>query len=228
MMIGQRMPRFILHADFDAFFVSVERACNPSLRGRPLAIGGTPEARGIVIAASQEARAFGVRPSMPVSGARKLCGDLVVVQGNDGLYRRASRAVIDHFRRFTPRYETASVDAAYLDLTGVQKLFGPAVDVGARLRRDDPIVRSVPAASARRPALGPPGRRRQRLRLPPCSRAPAPPTSVTPRRRALQAVPEHRPDGSSAGSIRNPPHRLPRPRCAAVRPRSARLAPTSP
>lgn len=135
-MIDQNMPRFVLYADFDAFFVSVERACNPSLRGRPLAVGGMPESCGIVIAASQEARDFGVYPSMSVSSARKLCNDLVVVQGNDSLYRKASCSVIDHFRRFSPRYETVSVDAAYLDLTGVQKLFGPAVDVGARLRRE--------------------------------------------------------------------------------------------
>ena len=135
-MIGQAMPRFILHADFDAFLVSVERACNPSLRGRPLVVGGSPQARGIIVAASPEARAFGIRPAMPVASARKLCGDLVIVQGNDSLYRRASHAVSDHFQRYTPRYEAASIDEAYLDLTGVQRLFGKAVDVGSRLRKE--------------------------------------------------------------------------------------------
>jgi DNA polymerase-4 len=130
------MQRFVLHADFDAFFVSVERACNPSLRGRPVAVGGSPQTRGIIIAASPEAQAYGVRPAMPVASARKLCSDLVIVQGNDHLYRRASYAVVDHLQRYTPRYETASVDEAYLDLTGVQRLFGRAVDVGARLRKE--------------------------------------------------------------------------------------------
>lgn len=134
------MERFVLHADFDAFFVSVERACNPSLRGRPVAVGGSPQTRGIVIAASPEAQAYGVRPAMPVSQAHKLCGDLVVVQGNDRLYQRASHAVIDHLQRYTPRYETASVDEAYLDLTGVQRLFGKAVDVGARLRKEITVM----------------------------------------------------------------------------------------
>jgi len=135
-MIHDGMERFVLHADFDAFFVSVERACNPSLRGRPLAVGGSPQTRGIIIAVSPEAQAYGVRPAMPVARARKLCGDLVIVQGNDRLYRRASHAVVDHMQRYTPRYETASVDEAYLDLTGVQRLFGKAVDVGARLRKE--------------------------------------------------------------------------------------------
>jgi DNA polymerase-4 len=130
------MQRFVLHADFDAFYVSVERACNPSLRGRPVVVGGSPRSGGIVIAASPEAQAYGVRAAMPVASARKLCRDLVIVQGNDHLYKRASFAVADHLQRYTPRYETTSVDEAYLDLTGVQRLFGMAVDVGARLRKE--------------------------------------------------------------------------------------------
>lgn len=130
------MERFVLHADFDAFFVSVERACNPSLRGRPVAVGGSPQTRGIVVAVSPEAEACGVRPAMPAVRARKLCSDLVIVQGNDHLYRRAAHAVVDHLQRYTPRYETASVDEAYLDLTGVERLFGKAVDVGARMRKE--------------------------------------------------------------------------------------------
>lgn len=128
--------RYVLHAGFDSFCVAVERACNPTLRGRPMVIGGAPQARGVVIAASHEARLCGIWPSMPMSRAVKLCHDLVVVQGNDDLYRRAARAVTFQLRKYTPLYERPSTDEAYLDLTGVERLFGAAVDIGVRLRSE--------------------------------------------------------------------------------------------
>ncbi|MEW5874841.1 MAG: DNA polymerase IV [Candidatus Zixiibacteriota bacterium] len=135
-MFGHGAQRYVLHAGFDAFCVAVERACNPSLRGRPVVIGGTPQARGVVMAASHEARLCGIWPSMPVSRAAKLCHDLVIVQGNDDLYRRAARAVTSHLQKYSPLYERPSTDEAYLDLTGIERLFGAVVDVGARLRRE--------------------------------------------------------------------------------------------
>ncbi|GAB4326364.1 MAG: DNA polymerase IV [Candidatus Zixiibacteriota bacterium] len=128
--------RYVLHADFDAFCVAVERVCNPSLRGRPVIVGGAPPVRGVVMSASSEARAAGIVPGWPVSRALRLCRDAVVVEGHGDLYRRASEAVIRHLRHYTPKCESSSIDDAYLELTGMHRLFGSAVDVGARLRRE--------------------------------------------------------------------------------------------
>ncbi len=128
--------RYVLHADFDAFCVAVERVCNPSLRGRPVIVGGAPPVRGVVMAVSSEARAAGIVPGWPVSRALRLCRDAVVVEGNGDLYRRASDAVVRHLRHYTPNCESSSIDDAYLELTGMHRLFGRAVDVGARLRRE--------------------------------------------------------------------------------------------
>jgi len=131
-----KTQRYILHADFDTFYIAVERAMNPRLRGRPVVIGNRADRRGIVAAVSPEARQYGVYPSMTISRATLLCPSLTVVDGNADLYSRSSEAVGEIMQRFTPWFEAASVDEAFLDLTGTQKLFGGAVDVGARLRRE--------------------------------------------------------------------------------------------
>jgi DNA polymerase-4 len=128
------MQRIILHADLDAFFVAVERIRDPSLRGRPVAVGGAAERRGVVASASYEARSFGVRSAMPVGQAMRLCPGLVVVPPTPGLYGRASRAVMDLLRGYSPVVEVASVDEAYVDLTGTRRLFGSALDLSARMR----------------------------------------------------------------------------------------------
>lgn len=130
------MQRTILHADLDSFFVACERIRDPLLRGRPVVVGGAPERRGVVSSASYEARRFGIRSAMPVGQALRLCPDLVVVPPTPGLYGRASRAVMELLAGYSPVVEKASVDEAYVDLTGTGRLFGTALDLAVRVRRE--------------------------------------------------------------------------------------------
>ncbi len=109
--------RRIVHVDMDAFYASVEQRDNPALRGRPLAVGGQPDRRGVVAAASYEARAFGVRSAMSMARAVRLCPDLVIVPPDFSRYRAASQSVFAVFREVTPLVEPLSLDEAYLDVT---------------------------------------------------------------------------------------------------------------
>ena len=109
--------RHILHADFDAFYASVEQLDNPELRGKPLAVGGSPESRGVVAAASYEAREYGVRSAMPMRTAFNICPGLLRVGARFGRYREVSRKVMDIFHDVTPLVEPLSLDEAYLDIT---------------------------------------------------------------------------------------------------------------
>ena len=128
------MLRTVLHADMDAFYASVEQRDDPSIRGRPVIVGGTGM-RGVVTAASYEARVFGVHSAMPTAQARKLCPDGVYLRGSMAKYTTESRRIFEIFRRFTPVVEALSVDEAFLDLTGTERLLGPAPRVAADLRR---------------------------------------------------------------------------------------------
>src|SRR5438874_9403817 len=109
--------RRILHVDMDAFYASVEQRDAPELRGQPLAVGGQPTRRGVVAAASYEARAYGVRSAMPMATAVRLCPSLVIVPPDFARYKAASNAVFAIFREVTPLVEPLSLDEAYLDVT---------------------------------------------------------------------------------------------------------------
>jgi DNA polymerase-4 len=111
------MTRRIIHVDMDAFYASVEQRDRPELRGRPVAVGGSPESRGVVAAASYEARTFGVRSAIPMSRAIRLCPHLSIVRPDFAKYRAASQQVFAIFREVTPLVEGLSLDEAYLDVT---------------------------------------------------------------------------------------------------------------
>jgi DNA polymerase IV len=121
----------ILHADLDAFFASVEQRDDPKLRGRPVIVGG-----GVVMAASYEARAFGVRGAMGGRQARQLCPQAVVVPPRMAAYSQASEAVFAVFRATTPIVEGVSIDEAFLDVGGLRRVSGPAEAIAEQLRRD--------------------------------------------------------------------------------------------
>ncbi|MCU1295096.1 MAG: DNA-directed polymerase, partial [Bryobacterales bacterium] len=119
------MQRLICHVDMDAFFVSVEELFDPSLKGKPVVVGGKADQRGVVAAASYAARKFGVHSAMPLRTAGRLCPQAIFVEGHPDRYREYSKRVFAILNRFSPQVEMASIDEAYLDLTGTGRLFGP-------------------------------------------------------------------------------------------------------
>jgi DNA polymerase-4 len=123
-----------LHIDLDAFFVSVELLDRPDLRGKPVAVGGRPDERGVVSSASYEARAFDVRSAMPMRTALQKCPSLIVLPARHTVYAEWSHKVMDLFYGITPVVEPMSIDEAYLDVTGTELLWGPAEDVARRLQ----------------------------------------------------------------------------------------------
>jgi DNA polymerase IV len=127
--------RTILHADLDAFYASVEVLDDPSLRGKPVIVGGDPNARGVVSAASYEARAFGVHSAMPLRTAHRLCPNGVFLPGRFDRYRELSRQVMRIFASYTPLVEPISLDEAFMDVTASRAAFGDGETIGRGLKR---------------------------------------------------------------------------------------------
>ncbi|MBC7959743.1 MAG: DNA polymerase IV, partial [Vallitaleaceae bacterium] len=127
--------RQILHIDMNAFFASCEQVKNPELRKAPLIVGGDPQRRsGIVLAASYDAKKCGVKTTMPLHEAAKLCPNAVFIKPSHGLYDKMSRQVMEIFDAYTPLKEQVSIDEAFLDMTGTEKLFGDSLTVAKTIQ----------------------------------------------------------------------------------------------
>jgi DNA polymerase-4 len=121
------------HIDMDAFFVSVEELFDPTLKGKPVVVGGRPDQRGVVSAASYAARKFGVHSAMPLRTAYRLCPQAIFVDGHSDRYRDCSRKVFQVLKTFSPQVDMASIDEAYMDITGTERLHGPPFHAAHRL-----------------------------------------------------------------------------------------------
>lgn len=142
------MARTILHLDLDAFFCSVEEIQNPNLRGKPFAVGGKPNERGVVASCSYPARAMGVRSAMPMSRALQLCRNLIIVPGRHRLYHEYSEKVMEKLRNSTPLVEQISIDEAFLDISDIQHPAARlALDLQTAIRTELNLPSSIGIAS---------------------------------------------------------------------------------
>jgi DNA polymerase-4 len=150
---SQQMQRVIFHVDMDAFFVSVEELFDPSLKGKPVVVGGQRDERGVVSAASYAARKFGVHSAMPLRTAAKLCPDAIFVNGHPERYREYSGRAFEVLKKFSPKVEMASIDEAYLDMTGTDRLHGPPLKAAhtlhQRMKSDTQLNCSIGIGSSR-------------------------------------------------------------------------------
>jgi len=127
----------ILHADMDAFFSAVEQRENPELKGEAVIIGGVSLSnRGVVSTASYEARKFGVHSAMPIAKARKLCPDGIYLPARHGLYKESSREIFNILKKYTPLVEKLSIDEAFLDVKGCERLYGDAVEIAKKIKKE--------------------------------------------------------------------------------------------
>src|SRR5439155_1633201 len=128
-------PRAITHVDMDAFYAAIEQRDRPELRGRPVIVGASPTGRGVVSAASYEARRFGVRSAMPIGRAARLCPEGAFLPVDMEKYQRVSVQIMGILADFSPLVEPVSVDEAFVDLTGTESLFGSPLDAVRRIKR---------------------------------------------------------------------------------------------
>ena len=129
----QSWPRVVAHADMDAFYAAIEQLDDPMLRGRPILVG-PPSNRGVVLTASYEARPYKVGSAMPMARARQLCPAALVVPPRFERYQQVSKIIMSVFGNFSPDVEALSLDEAFLDMTGTEKLFGTPSQIGNRLK----------------------------------------------------------------------------------------------
>ena len=130
-----KIKHYYLHADLDAFFASVEQLDHPEYRGKPVIVGGLPQdKRSVVSTASYEARVFGVHSAMPVARAYQLCPQGIFVHGRMKRYSELSFQIMQIFSDFSPDVQQMSIDEAFIDLTGTEKLFGPPQETARRIK----------------------------------------------------------------------------------------------
>ena len=142
------MPRTILHLDLDAFYCSVEEIQNPALRGKPFAVGGKPDERGVVASCSYAARALGIRSAMPMSRAVQMCRQLIIVPGRHRLYGEYSEKVMEKLRNLTPLVEQISIDEAFLDISDIRdSATRIALDLQAAIKNELHLPSSIGIAS---------------------------------------------------------------------------------
>lgn len=150
-MTALPQERWVIHADLDAFFAAAEVLRRPDLSGKPVIVGGSPASRGVVAAASYEARAYGVRSAMPMAQAVRLCPDAVIVRPDGDWYRHLSERFRSILSEYSPLVEVVSIDEAYLDVSGSDRLFGGAVELArllkAHVRRELGLAVSLGVAS---------------------------------------------------------------------------------
>lgn len=128
--------RRILHVDMDMFFVSVEEVLDPSLKGKPVIVGGSSERRGVVAAASYAVRKYGVHSAMPIAKAKRLCPHAIFLRGSHQRYSDYSARVFEILRRYSPLVEPMSLDEAFVDLTGCERLHGPVLTSAEKIRNE--------------------------------------------------------------------------------------------
>ena len=124
----------ILHVDMDAFYAAIEQRDNPNLVGKPVVVGGSPTGRGVIAAASYEARKFGLHSAMPSARAIRLCPHAIFIKPQIEKYSAVSKQIREIFNRFTPVFEPLALDEAFLDVTGSEKLFGDAQTIGRKIQ----------------------------------------------------------------------------------------------
>lgn len=127
-------PRIVVHADMDAFYAAVEQLDDPSLRGKPVLVG-PKSGRGVVLTASYEARPYGVSSAMPVGAALRRCPDAIIVGPRFDRYQEISSQVMDTLSDFSPRVEALSMDEAFVEMTGAERLFGSPNQMGQKIKQ---------------------------------------------------------------------------------------------